>query len=127
MHRETVREEKLRLGLHIRHHLILEDIGLHVVGHEEHDKIGDLGRLRHRVDLKSVGLGLRLRLASLVQRDDRFDAAVAQVLRMGVSLAAVADDRHRLAVQKFEVRVAVVINLCHNRKHSLIRILCISL
>ena len=41
------------------------------------------------------------------------DAAVAQVQRVRVTLAAVADDGHGLAGQVLEVRVAVVVDLGH--------------
>lgn len=69
---------------------------------------GKLRRLLHCVNFKTVGLGLRLRLASLMQGDDYLGAAVAQILRVRVPLTAVADHRYRLAVQKCEVRIAVV-------------------
>ena len=38
---------------------------------------------------------------------------MTEVLRVGVALAAVAEDGYRLAVQEAEICVAVVINLCH--------------
>ena len=57
---------------------------------------------------------------ALAQRHrDVLDAAVAQVERMGMALAAVADDGDLLALDQVQVGVAIVINthgpgfLCH--------------
>ena len=68
-------------------------------------------RVGHRRDAQSVGLGLRPALASLVQPDDDVDAGIAQIQGVGMTLAAVADDGHGLALERVESGIALVIDL----------------
>ena len=49
------------------------------------------------------------------EADDHATAAVAQVQRVGVALAAVADDRDGLPFERREVGIGVVV---HPRRHS---------
>src|SRR5206468_10482913 len=42
--------------------------------------------------------------------DDLLDAAVAQIVGMGVALAAIADDRDLLRLDQIHIRIAVVIH-----------------
>ena len=48
-----------------------------------------------------------------IEADDHVDARVAQIQRVRVSLAAVADDGDCLALQMLEVSVFFVIAFCH--------------
>ena len=59
------------------------------------DGLGD-GQHLEAVLLGGLGAGAGL----LVQTDDDVDAAVAQVLRVGVALAAVTDDGNGLALDR---------------------------
>ena len=53
------------------------------------------------------------------QADDHVDAAVLQVERVGVALAAVADHGDLAALQQAEVGVGVVVDACHRLRVSL--------
>ena len=69
--------------------------------------------LGRRDDPQAVGLGLGAALGALRQTDADVDARVAQVLRVGVALAAVAEDRDLLGLDDREVGVGVVEQLGH--------------
>ena len=62
--------------------------------------------------LEAGVFGLLARGRARTQRDGHFlDARIAQVLRMGVALAAVAEDGDLLAGDQVDVAIGVVINL----------------
>ena len=91
--------------------VVAVDVGLQLVGGEHHHHVGPfrgLGDLHHR---QLLLLGLRGRGGALAQRDrDVLDAGVAQVQRVGMALAAVADDGDLLALDQVDVGVAIVID-----------------
>ena len=51
--------------------------------------------------------------AALVQADDDIDAALLQVERVGVALAAVAQDGDRLALQPLRIAISLVVERRH--------------
>ena len=110
--------QSLALG-HVRSHLLVVDISAQLIGHQHHDNVASLGSLFHFHDLE-VGVS-RCELGSLfpvgralAQADHDIDAALGQVLRVGMALAAEADDGDGLAVQHAEVAVGIVVFLdCH--------------
>ena len=110
---EPVREHQGVPRLEIRGEVLLVEFGLHRVGRQDHDHLRPRGRGRVAEHLEAVGFGLGGAAAAFTQADDDVDAAVAQVQRVGVSLAAVADHRDGAAVEPGEVRVVVVIELRH--------------
>ena len=63
-----------------------------MVGREDHDQVGLLDRLGRRQHAQALGLGLGPALRALGQADADVDAGVAQGQRVGVALAAVAED-----------------------------------
>src|SRR5262249_30896367 len=70
--------------------------------------LGGLGHLHH---LQAFLLGLLGAGGSLAQGDRHvLDAAIAQVQRVRVTLAAVADDRDLLGFDEIDVGITVVIN-----------------
>src|SRR5437867_659851 len=97
--------------------LLAEEIGLGLFlegGLEDSGARGGGG-----VDHAEPGLlGLGARGAVGPQPDAHVHAAVAQVLRVGVALAAVADDRDLLAPQGGEVGVSVVVDVHAARSFS---------
>ena len=99
---------------HIGCHLAVVDVGAQLVGHQHHDHVAGLGGFLDLHDLEVfMGLG---ELGSLfpvagafAQADDHVDAALGQVLGVGMALGAEADDGNGLAVQHAEVAVGIVI------------------
>ena len=65
--------------------------------------------------LQAGGFGLRPALAAGGQADDDVDAGIAQVERVGVALAAVADDGDGAALQVVEISVFFVIAFSHSK------------
>jgi hypothetical protein len=98
-------------GSKVRGNFFLVKTLLDVVGNQHHDHIGLSNRVSHGGDSQALCLSLRPALASLVQPDDDVDAGVAQIEGMSVTLTAIPDDRHRLALERVETGVALVIDL----------------
>ena len=71
---------------------------------------------RHHFQPGRLGLGLALRIQA--QTYDHVQAGIAQVQRMRVPLAAVADNRDGLAFEEANIAVLFVITLCHLFKNS---------
>ena len=92
---------------------VVVDAALVLVGREDHDEVGPLGGVGDGLDLEALVLGLRGRLRAVLERDDDLDARVAEVLRVGVALRAVADDRDLLALDERQVGVVVVEDFSH--------------
>ena len=88
----------------------LVDLVVLLVGQQDHHDVaarggvGDVERPRARRPWPARPTRV------LAQADDDVDARVLEVLRVGVALGAVAEDRHGLAVQQVEVRVVVVVH-----------------
>ena len=110
---EAVREsESLALGERGENALLV-DLRLLFVRGEDHDDVCDLCRLFRRHDFQAGLFRLRPGFAPLVEADDDFDAALLQVERMGVALAAVTDDSDGLVFQDSDVAVGLIVYLCH--------------
>src|SRR5262249_12748403 len=72
---------------------------------------GPLGGLRRRQNRELGVFWLRGGGRAGAERDLALaDAAVAQVLRMGVALAAITDDDHLLALHQVHVGITVIVN-----------------
>ena len=89
------------------------ELPLVLVGGEDHDQVGLLRCLARGEDAQALGLGLVAALRAGLQADPDVDAGVAQGQRVGVALAAVADDRDVLALDQAQVGVVVVEHLSH--------------
>src|SRR6476660_4744938 len=119
-HREAMREEQRLAGAETILDRLLVDLALDLVRREDHDQIGLPGGVGNRDDLEAVGLGLCPALAALGQSDDHLHPAVAQVLGMRVTLAAIADDRDRRAHEWVKAGVLIVVKRgCHESSFSL--------
>ena len=88
------------------------------VGDEDHDRVGGRDRLGHGRHPKSRLGGQGATLGRLLEPDDDVDAGVAQVQRVGVALAAVADDGDGPAGQRRGIRVGVVVHACAHQAFS---------
>ena len=84
---------------------------LQFVGREHHHHVGPFGGLGDLHDLELLALGLRDALRALAQRHRHvLDPGIAQVERMGMALAAIADDDDLLALDQVQVGVAIVVD-----------------
>ena len=86
--------------------------GLMLVGGQDHEHVGPSGGFRVRHDLEARTLCLLGGGGAGAQRDRDFgDAAVTQILRMGMTLRTIAQDGDLLALDQADVRIVIVINL----------------
>jgi len=90
---EAVGEHESFAGDDRRRDVLLVHRAPVLVGDEHHHDVRRPGRVRHRAHVEPLGRGAGPRPPARAQPDDDCDAALAQVERMGVSLAAVTDDR----------------------------------
>jgi len=107
--------QSLALG-HVGSDLLVVDVGAQLIGNQHHDHIASLGSLFDFHDLEVVVGGSKLGSllpvsGTLAQTDDNIDAALSEVLGMGVALTAEADDGDGLAVQHAEVAVGIIVLL----------------
>ena len=70
-----------------------------LIRHQNHDDVGALGGFAHIENFQSLRLHLGARGTVGRESDDHFQSAVAQVQRVRVALAAVADDGDGLSRQ----------------------------
>src|SRR6478609_3355401 len=110
---EAVAEDQGVAGGELGGDLLGVQLPLVLIGSEDDDDVGLLRGLGRGEDAQALGLGLRPTLGARLQADAHVDARVAQGQRMGVALAAVADDRDVLALDQGQVGVVVVEHLSH--------------
>ena len=91
--------------------VVLVEVRLKLVRRQYHDHVRPLRGIGWCHDGKAGALSLRRAGGASTQSDVDFrDTAVAQVHRMGVALAAVADDRNLFSLDEVNVGVPVVVN-----------------
>ena len=111
---EAVREHQQLAGPQVRGDVGVVDGLLGRVRHEDHHDVRGLDGVR---DVRHAQAGLlrqRTALRARGEPDDDVHAGLVEVQRMGVALAAVADDRDGLPLEGRRVRVIVVV---HARGH----------
>ena len=108
---EAVGEGERVAGDEERRDVLVEDPLLLGVRGEDHDEIGVGRGVGDRHHTQTLLGGLRLRRRPRAQPDDDVDAGVLQVQRVGVALAAVADDRDLAAPDDRAVGVGLVIHI----------------
>ena len=112
---EAVREHQQLAGPEVRGDLGVVDGLLRRVRHEDHHDVRGLDRVRRRPPREAGLLRQRTALGPGGQPDDHVHARLMQVERMGVALAAVADDRDGLPGEGRRVGVVVVVHRCRHR------------
>jgi hypothetical protein len=110
---ETVTEEQRRALLEVRGDGLGVDGALDLVRRQDHDNIGLLDGLGDRDDLQALCLGLVPGLAALGEADANVDSGVAQVQRVGVALAAIANNGDLAPLNHGEICVVVVEHFSH--------------
>ncbi len=106
---EHDRVARLEVGLDF----VMIDLPLDGVGQQDHDHVGLGSRVGHAEDAQAIRFGLGLAPGAFMQAHAHVGAGVAQVERVGVALAAVADDGNLLAVEQRQVGLVFVIDLRH--------------
>jgi hypothetical protein len=99
MNAEAVREAENFSGMQIGLDVLLVNRSLGLIGSEHVNPVGAFGGLIRRDHDHAIGAGLLCAGPIRLQPDDYLAAAVAQVLRLRVSLAAVAQDGDGFALQ----------------------------
>ncbi len=123
MHVQAVREGQRRAGLHVRAELLAIQVALALIRGQHHHDVGPFGALGRVHDLQAGGLGLGHAGGAGAQADGEvLHAAVLQVLRMGVALAAVADDGDVLPLDQVHVGVAIVVDAHGSRSFSAVEV-----
>ncbi|EKD61954.1 MAG: hypothetical protein ACD_54C00008G0001 [uncultured bacterium] len=91
--------------------VFLVGFSLQLVGHGEHDQIGPSRGFGDAHDLQAFGFGFLGGRRAFAQRDHKvFRARIAQVQRMGVALAAVAENGDLFVLDDVHIAVTIVIN-----------------
>jgi hypothetical protein len=115
MNAEAVRDAEHFAGMQILLDVFFVKFALRLVGREHMDPVGALAGFLGRDHHHAIGPRLRRALPGGVKTHDDFEAAVAQILRLRVSLAAVAKDGDGFALQGIGVGVAFIKNVNHQR------------
>ena len=91
--------------------VFLVGFGLQFVGHGEHDQVTPGCRFGNAHHLQTFGFGLCSRGRALTQGDNYIlGTAVAQVQRMGVALAAVAQNGYFHFLDQVHIAIAIVVD-----------------
>ena len=96
--------------MQVRQNLVLEQVSLQLIGNQDVDQISTLGCFRSGDGLEVVADGQIVVGSTGALPDDDIAAAVAQVLRLSMSLASIADNGDCFVLEQREIRVIVVIN-----------------
>ncbi len=115
MNGKTVAENERLAGLQVRFEIIFIQLALQFVGDQDLDDVGLLRHFRGGDGLKSMFHGQIVIGPSRALADQDLHPAVTQILRLGVSLAAVSDNAHRLALEQPQVGILIVVKLWHGR------------
>ena len=107
---ESVRAHQQCAFLQIRTNFRLVDISLHFIRQQDVNEVSLLNSLGNRHWLETVANGEVIVRATRALANDDVATAVAKVLSLCMSLAAVAEDGNDLILQEGKVRIGVVIN-----------------
>ena len=112
---EAVAEHQVLALAGVRLDLVRVHHGLLFVGREDHHHVSPFGGFGRRDDLEAFLFGLGLRSGVRLEAyDEVLHAALTQIERVGVALAAIADDGHFLGLDDAQIGVGFVIDF-HRR------------
>ncbi len=98
---EAVAEHDVLAGAQVRLDLVGKQHGLLLVRNKDHQHVGPFRRFGHGDHIESGRFGLLARGRAFLQRDlDVLHAGILEVQRMGMTLAAIADDRDLLLLDR---------------------------
>ena len=110
---EAVREHERLAGRHVRRDLLVVQVALDMIGDQDHHHLGGFGGVGDRHHFQAGGFRFRPGLAALIEADHYVHARIAQVQRVRMALAAVADDGDGAAFQVVQISVFFVKAFCH--------------
>ncbi len=114
MNAEAVREPENFSRMQIWLNVLFVNRGLSFIGRQHVDPIGALGGLIRSHHHHAIGARLLRARPARFQPHDYLVAAIAQILRLRMPLAAVAQDGDGFALQRFGLRVVFI----KNRRHQ---------
>src|SRR5271154_3946667 len=91
----------------------LVELGLGLVGRENLDPVGALGGIGRSDNGHAIGTGLLGGAAIGIESYDDFVSAVTEVLRLRVSLRAIAEDGYGFALEGFWLGIMLIENFGH--------------
>jgi len=108
---QPVREEQRRALAHVLPHVLVVDVSLQLVRREHHHHVSRPRSIGDAHNLQPLRLGLARGPRAFAQaHHDIRDAGIAQVQRMGMALAAEADDGDALVLDQVDVGITIVID-----------------
>ena len=108
---EAVREGYRRAFLGVALKMVVVEIGLQLVGRQHHHDVGPRRRLGNADHAQARAARLVGARRALAERDRHLrDAALLEVVGVGMALAAVTHDRHLFRLDEVHVRIAIVID-----------------
>jgi hypothetical protein len=110
---EAVGEHERLAGPQVRLDVRLVDARHVLVGDQQHDHVGPFGGLADVHHGEPGVLGLGAAGGPGTEPDHHLDTRFPQVVGMGVTLAAVADDRHLAVLDERGVGIALVVDRRH--------------
>ena len=111
---EAVGEHEQLAGGQVGADLLGVELGLALVGGEDHHHVGPFGDLGGRADFQAGLLRLADGLGGRLQADLHLDAGILEVESVGVALGAVADDGYLLGLNQGQVGILIVVSLRHD-------------
>ena len=111
MHIETVGKGQGRALFHVGLNVVGVNAADLLIGQQHHDHIGGFHSVGHRCHFQAGFFHFVPARATRAQSHQHLDAAVVEVLRVGMPLRAIANDGHGLAFDDAQVTVFIVINL----------------
>jgi len=111
---ETVREHEHLAGTQVGTDLFGVQLGLGLIGNQDHDHIAPLGNISDGADFKTGLLRLDDGPGGGRKADLHLNAGILQVESMGMPLGAIADDGDLLGLDEGEVSILIVISFYHD-------------
>ena len=114
MNVETVSESEGAAVFQVGSDFFCVDVSLFFVRNQDHRDIGFFNGFRNGFNFKAGCLGFGDGFAAFIQADDDVDAAVFEVQRMSVALAAITDDCDFFAFHYIPVYILIIKYFCHD-------------
>jgi len=110
VHVKAVGKDQRSALLGMRLNVVFVDPGDVFIGQQNHHHVSSFDGVVDFMHRQTSFFSLAPRCATFAQTNNDLDAAVVQVLRVGVALAAITNNGHRFAFDQAQVAVFVVIN-----------------